>query len=34
MGNGSLKAKANATFVTDDISDDGLYKALEKLNLL
>lgn len=34
MGNGSLKAKANATFVTDDISEDGLYKALLKLNLL
>lgn len=34
MGNASIKAKENATFITDDISDDGLYKALKKLNLI
>jgi hydroxymethylpyrimidine pyrophosphatase-like HAD family hydrolase len=34
MGNGSIKAKENASFITDDISDDGLYNALKKLNLI
>lgn len=34
MGNACLKAKENATFITDDISDDGLYNALKKLNLI
>ena len=34
MGNGSMLAKKNATMITDDISNDGLYKAIKKLNLL
>lgn len=34
MGNGSRLAKRSATMVTDDISNDGLYKAVKKLNLL
>lgn len=34
MGNGSRLAKRSATMVTDDISNDGLYKAVQKLNLL
>lgn len=34
MGNGSIKAKENATMITDDISNDGLYNALKKLNLI
>lgn len=34
MGNGSMLAKRSATMVTDDISNDGLYKAVKKLNLL
>ena len=34
MGNGSTKAKESATFITDDISNDGLYKAFKKINLI
>ncbi len=34
MGNGSQLAKEHATFVTDKIIDDGLYKALVKLGLV
>lgn len=34
MGNGSMLAKEKATFITDDISDDGLYNAIKKLKLL
>lgn len=34
MGNGSIMAKNNATFITDDVSNDGLYKAIKHLNLL
>lgn len=34
MGNGSMLAKKSATMITDDISNDGLYKAIKKLNLL
>ncbi len=34
MGNGSKKAKESATFITDDISDDGLYNAFVRLNLI
>lgn len=34
MGNGSILAKDNATYITDRIEDDGLYKALKMLKLL
>ena len=34
MGNGSQLAKEHATFITDDIQDDGLYNALVKLGLI
>ena len=30
MGNGSLAAKQAATFVTDDIAEDGFEKGLRK----
>ena len=34
MGNGSDEAKAVATFVTDDIHEDGILHALERLELV
>lgn len=34
MGNGSNLAKGAATFITDNIEDDGLYKACLKLKLI
>lgn len=34
MGNASELAKKHATFVTDDIKNDGLYKALVKLGFI
>jgi len=34
MGNGSKLAKEKASFVTDSIGEDGLYKAVKKLNLI
>ena len=34
MGNGSEEAKKHATFITDDIKNDGVVKALIKLGLL
>ena len=34
MGNGNEKAKAAATFVTDDIDDDGWAKAMVRLGLI
>lgn len=34
MGNGSKLAKAKATFITDDISEDGLYNAVKRLKLI
>lgn len=34
MGNGSKKAKEKATFITEDISNDGLYLAAKRLNLI
>lgn len=34
MGNASPKALASADFITDDITNDGLFKALVKLKLL
>ena len=33
MGNGTEEAKQAADFVTDSIFDDGIYKALIRLNL-
>lgn len=34
MGNGGPEIKAAADFVTDDVEQDGLYKAFERLELL
>lgn len=34
MGNGHLKAKTVASFVTDHVDEDGLVKAMEKLQLV
>ena len=34
VGDGSEDAKAAATFVTDNVMDDGLYNAFKKLNLI
>ena len=34
MGNGSKELKEKVTLVTDDINDDGVYKALIKLKLI
>ena len=34
MGNGGPEAKAAADYVTDDVDNDGLYKAFEHLELL
>ncbi|MCH5345448.1 MAG: HAD family hydrolase [Acetatifactor sp.] len=34
MGNGGPEAKAAANYVTDDVDNDGLYKAFEHLELL
>ena len=34
MGSGGEEAKAAATFVTDAVENDGLYKAFERLNLI
>lgn len=34
MGNASEKAKQHATFITDDIKQDGLYKGLKMLGLI
>ena len=34
MGNGSKELKEKVDFVTDDINDDGVYKALVKLGLI
>ncbi|ABR74342.1 HAD family hydrolase [Actinobacillus succinogenes] len=34
MGNGGDEIKAMANFVTDDVDNDGLYKAFEKFGLL
>lgn len=34
MGNGGAEIRAMADFVTDDVEQDGLYKAFEKLGLL
>ena len=34
MGNGSIKAKRAASFITDDIDDDGWAKAMVKVGLI
>lgn len=34
MGNASKIAKDNATFVTDTIDNDGLYRAVKKIGLI
>lgn len=34
MGNGGEEIRAMADFVTDDVKEDGLYHAFEKLNLI
>lgn len=34
MGNGSILAKENATMITDDIKEDGLFNSVKKLNLI
>ena len=34
MGNGSEQVKAAADLVTDDVEDDGLLKAFERLGLM
>lgn len=34
MGNGTEEAKRAADFVTDSIFEDGIYKALIRLNLV
>jgi len=34
MGNAEKELKAAADFIADDIENDGLYKAFEKLGLL
>ncbi len=34
MGNANDKVKASATYVTDDIDNDGLYNALKKLEII
>ena len=34
VGDGGDEAKAAATFVTDNVMDDGLYNAFKKLNLI
>ena len=34
MGNGSDDIKQYADFITDDIDNDGLAKAMESLNLI
>ena len=34
MGNSTSKIKEMADFITDDIFDDGIEKALKKLNLI
>ncbi|MBQ3421298.1 MAG: HAD hydrolase family protein [Romboutsia sp.] len=33
-GNGGSEIKAMADFITDDVDEDGLYKAFEKLGLI
>lgn len=34
MGNGGLEIKAMADMITDDVDEDGLYHAFQKLNLI
>lgn len=34
MGNGSEQVKASADYITDDVDEDGIYNALQKLKLL
>lgn len=34
LGNGNIKAKENAYYVTDNIEDNGLYNALKHFNLI
>ena len=34
MGNGTVMCKQNADYVTDDISDEGLYNALKHFNII
>ena len=34
LGNGNPEAKKHASFVTDTIENDGMYKALKKYNLI
>ena len=34
MGNGGAEIKAMADLLTDSVSQDGLYKAFEKLELI
>ena len=34
MGNGGNEIKEMADFITDDVDNDGLYKAFEKLGLI
>lgn len=34
MGDGSIKAKEAADFITDSADEDGIYHALEKLNII
>lgn len=34
MGNGCAKAKAAANYVTTDVDDDGIYRALKELGVI
>lgn len=34
MGNGSKECKENATYITDDLEDDGIYNAFKKFDLI
>ena len=34
MGNGSDRVKAHATYITDSVDSDGIYKAMKHLNLI